>query len=362
MNSIVFHSQLNTQYTLIPNWFIDNYMTSSNGDFVKVYILLLKYSCIFKENISTDEIADSLNLTISDVKRAFKYWEQNGLLEVSTANSIISSISLVTPMPVESNSLSVEGNSLSFESSMSMKPDPLPDKKPSYSNEEIASMTDEKPLYKDLIYITGKYLGKILNQNDLSTLISFHDWLGLPFEVIEWLIEYCASNNHRNMRYIEKVALEWADLGIDSLEKAKQQTEVFNKSYFSIKKALGLGDKNPVAFEIKFMDKWLKDYAFDLSIILEACNRTMMQAPSASFQYADKILSHWKKANVHTLKDIELLDKEHESQKSSSKASIKKEPSNNKFINFEQREYDYDSIEKKAMQMLLKENTEGGYK
>jgi len=265
-------------------------------------------------------------------------------------------------MPVESNSLSVEGNSLSFESSMSMKPDPLPDKKPSYSNEEIASMTDEKPLYKDLIYITGKYLGKILNQNDLSTLISFHDWLGLPFEVIEWLIEYCASNNHRNMRYIEKVALEWADLGIDSLEKAKQQTEVFNKSYFSIKKALGLGDKNPVAFEIKFMDKWLKDYAFDLSIILEACNRTMMQAPSASFQYADKILSHWKKANVHTLKDIELLDKEHESQKSSSKAGIKKEPSNNKFINFEQREYDYDSIEKKAMQMLLKENTEGGYK
>lgn len=354
MNSIVFHSQLNTQYTLIPNWFIDNYMSGSNGDFVKVFILLLKYSCDLKEQLSTDEIADYLNLTISDVKRAFKYWEQKGLLKISTTNNIISSISLQTPV-------SATSNDFPNELPKAVIPEASYDKKPSYSNEEITTMVEVNPVYKDLIYITGKYLGKNLNQTDLTTLISFHDWLGLPFEVIEWLIEYCASNNHRNMRYIEKVALEWTDLGIDSLEKAKQQTEVFNKNYFSIKKALGLSDKNPVTFEIKFMDKWLKDFAFDLPIILEACNRTMMQAPNGSFHYADKILSHWKKSNVHTLKDIEALDKEHNSQKAT-KLNAKKEPVNNKFINFEQREYDFDSIEKKAMEMLLKENMEGDYK
>lgn len=399
MNTIKLNPLLNNFHTSVPNWFIDHYMLSSNGDFVKVYLLLLRYSSSSLNELTTSTFADVLNLTDSDILRAFKFWASKGLLTIEVTNKQISSISLVEPMEIATQALDATGldtahvdiasastdapfkdttiSSESYEevpalsgSSLNNQSSEQPQlidtvhlnltSKPQYSMEELSNFVASTS-YKDLIYVTGRYLGKNLNQNDLSTLISFHDWLGLPVEVIEWLIEYCASNDHRNMRYIEKVAIEWADQNIDTLEKAKLHTETFNKKYYAIKKALGFANRNPVLFEIKTMDKWIGEYKFDLEIILEACNRTMKQAPNGSFNYADKILTQWHKKGVRILEDIKMLDQQHLAKNVGSKKTVTPIKSNNKFINFEQRDYDFEKIEKKAMEMILKENVEGGY-
>ncbi len=44
-------------------------------------------------------------------------------------------------------------------------------------------------------------------------------------------------------------------------------------------------------------------------IVTEACNRTLTATGSASFPYADKILTGWKENGVRTLQDVETLDK-----------------------------------------------------
>lgn len=384
MNTIKLYPLLNNPHTLVPNWFIDHYMPSSNGDFVKVYLLLLRFSANALYQLSTSALADALNLTDSDVTRAFKFWASKDLLKLEIENKQITSISLIEPpdemtidnclteaiIPVDETQLEsahLEVASAVEDIDIDINNDKVEtihlnlSAKPQYSMEELSNFVASTG-YKDLVYVTGRYLGKNLNQNDLSTLISFHDWLGLPLDVIEWLIEYCASNDHRNMRYIEKVAIEWADQNIDTLEKAKLHTETFNKKYYAIKKALGFANRNPVLFEIKMMDKWIGEYKFDIEIILEACNRTMKQAPNGSFNYADKILIQWYKKNVHTLEDVKALDQQHIAKNASAKKSAPPAKQNNKFINFEQRDYDFEKIEKKAMEMILKENVEGGYK
>lgn len=353
MNTIKINASIANNYTYVPNWFIDEFMANSNGDFVKIYLILLRYISNQESSFSTNDCADKLNLTESDIVRALKFWANEGLIHLEIVNEHIMSITLIDPTAAEiatqETAAGLEGEQI-FHINLS--------EKPQYTMDELSTFMSNTQ-YRDLSYITGRYLGKQLNQNDLMTLISFHDWLGLSMEVIEWLIEYCASNGHRNMRYIEKVAIEWADKEIDTIEKAKAYTDTYNKNYYAIKKALGFSNRNPVAYEIKLMDKWLSDFGFDPVIILEACERTMKQAPNGSFKYTDKILIQWHEKNVHTLSDIEKLDKQY--TKKATVQTTKTQPAKNKFINFEQEDYDFEKIEKKALEMLLKENSEGRY-
>ena len=57
----------------------------------------------------------------------------------------------------------------------------------------------------------------------------------------------------------------------------------------------------------------------------------------------------WKKKEVKTLDDIRSLDDEHQKRRQSKKAASRKPAapaSNNRFNNFEQREYDFSEYEK----------------
>ena len=56
----------------------------------------------------------------------------------------------------------------------------------------------------------------------METLLYLYDTAGLPAEVILMVIEYAVDGGKYHMRYIEKVALDWADRGIDTIDKAEQ--------------------------------------------------------------------------------------------------------------------------------------------
>lgn len=58
------------------------------------------------------------------------------------------------------------------------------------------------------------------------------------------------------------------------------------------------------------MKRWFKEFGFDCKLVTEACGRTIKATGTASFPYADKILTGWKEAGVKTLGDVEELDRE----------------------------------------------------
>ncbi len=357
MNAIQISTNLPYIYTPVPGWFIDRYLAGSNGDFVKVYLVLLKALYENQGDCTPVKMADQLQLTESDVLRAIKYWASQGLLDLVTEGDDILSLTLIDKGNAQTEPAAAETKVQ--KTAQVVHPAVLPPR-PAYSMDDIDQFVNEAK-YRDLIYVTERFLGNTMSPNDLSVLFGFHDWLGLPVEVIEFLVEYCVSGGHRNLRYMEKVAIEWTERGIDSLEKAKTHAQVFNKHYFTIKKALGFANRTPVPYEIQVMDKWLDDYCFDMIIILEACERTMKQAPAGSFKYADKILEEWHKNKVHSPADIQKLDEAHQAKASAKKeAAPKKSP--NKFVNYDQQAYDFETLEKRAFERLLKENEEEGYK
>lgn len=341
--------------TLLSNLFIDHYMPEANGEFVKVYIYLLRTISNAPVSFSLEQMADHLLCTEKDVLRALKYWDKAGFLSLSyDEEKHLSGIILQTPDAPERTgkvkaapvpqSVSKTAPEVSSEKTPDSKPTPAsltPDRiKELKQNEEIVQ----------LLYIAEQYLGKTLTSTEMQKILYFYDELKMSSVLIEFLIEYCVGRNHRSIRYMESVALEWARTGITTVEEAKATTSLYGKDYFTILKFLGITGRNPISDEITFMDTWMKTYGFTMEIIREACNRTILKTGQPSFQYADSILADWKKHDVHSLKDVQVLDAQYKKSRPASEKPPKQQKTAsapNRFNNFTQRDYDFKAYEKK---------------
>ena len=80
MNILTLQNYFQSNITLVENEFIDHYMAKANGEYVKVYLLLLRHINNPGSSLSISKIADCLENTEGDIIRALKYWEKTGLL------------------------------------------------------------------------------------------------------------------------------------------------------------------------------------------------------------------------------------------------------------------------------------------
>lgn len=394
-------NNMNVSFTIIPNNFIDEYMIKANGEFVKVYLYVQSQIQANREqNLSISVIADKLECTEKDVQRAFTYWEKEGLLSLEVdEEEPAPKPQMSKPAPVsapkqasnsfktyESNSENDSSNNQYYESPKSLHSTcedfRTSNTQQDYDNYKVShpkracEMTEYSDNYhvpskamlpptilesqieeaglSQLTYMADTYLGKPLTSTELNTLFYFYDQLHFSVELIEFLIEYCVTNDKRNMRYIESVALSWYQKHITTVEEAKEQIQAHNKNYYSVMRALGINNRSPIPSEAELIKKWLQTYNFELPIILEACKRTIQKTHQPSFAYADKILSSWYTAKVQSLDDIKALDEEHQlynpTYKKRGNDSSKPE---NRFHNFDQRNYDFDALEKQFDQQFF---------
>lgn len=395
MSLISLQNSSELEVTILSNRFIDNFMPRANGEFVKVYIYLLRAVSSSPSSFSLEHMADRLFCTERDIFRALKYWEGEKILSLTyTTDRQLSGITLLEPFAdaghMESsasseNIFSTAGTSSSPVSAQMAagisQPVALTGSAPknvslSSSNSAVSGGTSSelstsadyiRSLTPDhiselkqneevsqLLYIAEQYLVKTLTPTEMQKIFFFYDELHMSADLIEYLVEYCVSRGRKSMRYIETVALAWTRDGVTTVEMARDASSRFSKDYYTILKAMGISGRNPVENEISYIDTWRKTYGFDLELIQEACSRTVLSTGQPSFQYADKILSGWKKKNVHTLEDVRLLDAEHKKRQLEKAVSRKKQPaaqsqSNNRFNNFHQRDYDFTEYEKRLL-------------
>ena len=83
MSKLVFDRGNFADFTSVSNVFIDEYMPKANGEFVKIYLLLLRLVNTGCSDLSTTMIADKFNMLESDVIRALKFWSEQNLLSIS---------------------------------------------------------------------------------------------------------------------------------------------------------------------------------------------------------------------------------------------------------------------------------------
>lgn len=362
MSTLTIRTQNKCNTTTIENYFIDAFMPRANGEYVKIYLYLIRIMNDPNCGLTLAKIADTLEHTEKDILRAFNYWEREGLISISwDQNMNITTIDIVpatsaTPRNLELGDCpSLEVNNIPDETPTTILPT-MSDLEEAIMSKSLCADMDKavEPVkldsykarkdYKNVLFMTETYLGKTLSKSETDMLSFYFDDLLFPTELIEFLIEYCVENGHKSMRYINAVAVNWANEGIKTVEEAKIQINGYNKSYYIILRSFGISGRSPIQLEVQFMDKWMTEYGFSLEIINEACAKTIATAQKPSFPYADSILESWKKQNVKYLDDIRRLDDAYKANAVSKPATnqSRNKPTTN---NFEQRNYDFDMIQ-----------------
>lgn len=406
MTAINISSDIATSFTTVSDIFIDQYMPKANGEFVKVYLYLLRATGSGAGIATISEIADHFSNTEADIIRALNYWASEGILQVQTgADGQIIGINLcslsVSGMQAAQNNIqsavadnaaqnnlqngvvnnatqnnlqnSVVNNAAQnistanirmhdsvVEKLKSQTPDKAASSQKEYTLDEIKEFR-KNPDISELFFIIETYLKHTLSSTDTNMVLYWLDELHFSTDLVEYLVEYCITKGHSSLRYMNKVALGWADAGIKTVDQAKDDAAAHSQIYYSVMKALGITGRNLVDSEVSLINKWVGEYGFDIELVKAACSKTISAIQKPSFEYTDSILANWRKKDVHTLKDVEVLDanfakankasatgssQSTNAANGSSKPKSNNSSSKNKFNNFNQRNNDYDKLEK----------------
>ncbi len=406
MTAINISSDIATSFTTVSDIFIDQYMPKANGEFVKVYLYLLRATGSGAGIATISEIADHFSNTEADIIRALNYWASEGILQLQTGadGQIIGvnlcSLSVSGMQAAQSNIQSTVADNAAqnnlqngvvnnatqnnlqngvvnnaaqnistadirmqdsvVEKLKSQATDkPAPSQK-EYTLDEIKEFR-KNPDISELFFIIETYLKHTLSSTDTNMVLYWLDELHFSTDLVEYLVEYCITKGHSSLRYMNKVALGWADAGIKTVDQAKDDAAAHSQIYYSVMKALGITGRNLVDSEVSLINKWVGEYGFDIELVKAACSKTISAIQKPSFEYTDSILANWRKKDVHTLKDVEVLDANFakankasatgssqgtNAANGSSKPKSNNSSSKNKFNNFNQRNNDYDKLEK----------------
>ncbi len=316
--------------TIISNAFIEHFMSDANGSYVKVYLYLSECIQSGKSNISIPFLADRMDSTERDITRALQHWEKKGLIEITTdkITKQIISICMFSPDDVYASSKSnsyientaddIAGTSQMPFTSEEHKSDPIESVSISVDQrKELAANQD----FQWVLQVVETFLDRPLKSNEIELISYLYGTLHFSSELLLHLYEYCISLGKSNSNYIQAVALSWHEQGVKTPEDAKKVTTDYNTAYTAISKAFGLG--RPLAIiEKQFVERWQKEWLLDLSVIIEACNRTMLKIQKADFKYTEGILDNWHKSGIKTLLDVEKADEiyaKHKAEKNTAK-------------------------------------------
>lgn len=406
--------------TTIYNSFIEDYMPAANGSYVKVYLYIAKCLQAKESNFSISSLADQLENTEKDILRALMYWEKKGLMSLNRdkATGEILGLEMLVPFAErdfdtyentakesaaslgvdsdlsETGALNRRNSDLSETGALDRRNSDLSETDAANTSTYESSGTDApsnvnsdvhrasnsaqennssavKPIQvppeqiqelsanEDFVWVCNvveSYLERPMKPTEIQLITYLYGTLHFSRELILHLYDYCISMGKTACNYIQTVALSWHEQGIKTPEQAQNASVRYLASYNAVSKALGLG-RGLAEIEKKYVDHWQNDWNMDLSVILEACNRTVLKLHHADFKYTEGILSHWNEQNVRTLQGVEQSDLHYaqtKEQKEKKKPSTSgKQTPRNQFQNFKQRDVSSEELQELERKLLM---------
>ena len=231
-----------SSYVNVENGFILEYMSEASGDAVKVYLygLYLCFNPQFDKNLS--DIAETLNLSEDTVKDCFIYWEEFGLLSVVSKEPFT-----VKYLPVKAASYS---------------------KPRRYKPEKYADFTKGlQALLPDRMISTGEY----------TDYFDVMEAYGIKPEAMLMIVKYCTDRKGKdvNYRYISKVAKDFGNRGITTVEKVERELSSYVLRTGELQKiftALSI-NRTPDIEDSNLFKKWTRELCFEPSAVLYAAER-----------------------------------------------------------------------------------------
>ncbi len=276
--------------------FVEKWGRFAKPEYLQIYIYLLGNYKKTGEMLSPAVLAKKLDKKIEKVEAALDFWVTAEELEVE--DSLYS-------FTQSSEKKQIKSKTEKIEKSKQLR------ERPSYSPAEIDAVAS---VNKDIDYLFKQaetILGRMLNQYDYELLYSFVDWLGLPVEVVVMLLTFAANRGKTGKRYLESVALDWCDKGIDNYESAEnyiKEIELKLSAEGRVRSVLGIYDRALSQTEKKYIKQWVFEKNIPVELISEAYDRTVSATGKLSWGYMNKILLSWAREGLSSVEQVKEYD------------------------------------------------------
>lgn len=270
----------------LPAEAVDKYINEASHSDLKVLLYVFRNST---GTLDTSEICAALKITEDQLEKSLLFWEKAGLIKVDG-----------NLQKDKKQDKQVSESGKAREQTAAHRIIDMPTQ---YGQEEIAKKSQENAEIKFLLEAVPHQLGRLLSPSECSTLVYLYEGAGLPADVIIMLVGYCASFGKGNMRYIEKMAISWAEEGIDTHEKAENKIKELEerRGYEGqVRSIMGITDRALTPTERQHISRWCS-WKMPIDLVKLAYDIGVTRTGKLSFSYINSILNAWHEKGFTTV-------------------------------------------------------------
>lgn len=259
----------------VPSEVVDRYLKLASGEHIKVLLYILRN---MSDMPDVAGICEATGVKEYDVKEALIYWAGCGIL-----------LSKQEPVAAVSKK----------EKAVIRR------EKPCRADIARRGAEDDKICY--LLREAQLKFGRNLKTNETSTLVWLYDDLGLDISLVLMVVQYAVSQNRCNIGFIEKIAVDWVNRGIDTVAKAEEelnQSAIRQQAWNIVQKAFGIERRMPSTKELEYSAKWINEWGISGEMLRFAYETCVDAKSKFSFPYVAKILESWYQKGYKKPEDV----------------------------------------------------------
>lgn len=275
MNYYINPASFSSVFT-VPSQVADRHLKFAKAEHIKILLYILKN---MSEEITDEQTAENCGVSEYEVKEALLYWADAGILVPKEAPAQLKETS---PKTVTQD----------------IKP----------SRTDVARRGAEDPKIRFLLRETQIKLGRNLKTNETKTLVWLYDDEGLDVSLILLIVQYAAQHGKANIRFIESVAVDWINKGIDNMTDADEELRrmaIGEQAWRVVSSAFGIEKRKPSKKETEASVLWVDEWGISKEMLTAAYETCVDAKSKFSFAYASKIIESWHQKGYKTPADIE---------------------------------------------------------
>ncbi|MFR9297288.1 MAG: DnaD domain protein [Aedoeadaptatus pacaensis] len=266
--------------TPVENIFLNDYMPQADGEFVKVYLAGLQLALNGGEG-DHRSLADRLNLLETDVKRAWEYWETEGIVEKI-----------------------YEGESYGIRFLRLKELYTKEVYSPQQTKSDFVRRLEDTEM-ANLFSRVEYYMRKQVPYQQKLDIAAWREVYNMTPEMILEAFRYgTEEKNKRSVPYIEGIVRNWADANVRTPEALAENFRTHDEAYYRYRHLLelmGLSNKPYIAEESAAVTSYGAEMDFEL--LEEAAKRTGGIA-KPNWRYFESILAAWKAKDIKKIDDL----------------------------------------------------------
>lgn len=266
--------------TVVDNIFINNFLPDAPDLCVKVYLMgLSKCANSVAPDNNLTNFANVLNVDEADILEAFKYWQEQGVVQIINISPIE-----VRYMPLNASLGTIK-------------------------KYQIGKYTDFNLQVQEILS------KRMLTPNEYSEYYNIIERYHIEPEALVMIIKYCADLKGENVSYpyIITVAKNWEKEGVHTAEDVENKITELGVLDDKVGLVLNaLNTKRKVQLEdVQMLNHWLNDLDFELNTIIGVAKRTSIKKTKVDINYLNSLLNKYYEMKLNSLVEIE----EYETQK-----------------------------------------------